>query len=80
MPMWNEIADRIADSPNPDANVRLARNVYPGDATCRAYSPHALWHEQSANGLLDIVYIGNYMNYIIKEAMNGNPEDFAEEL
>jgi len=32
MPLWNEMADRIAGKENPDANVRLARNVYPGDA------------------------------------------------
>lgn len=71
MPLWNEVADRIAGTTNSDANVRMARNVYPGDAACRAYSPHALWHEQSANGLLDIVYVGDFMNSIIEQSLAG---------
>lgn len=31
MPIWNEIADRIIGEVNSDVNVRLARDVYPGD-------------------------------------------------
>ena len=29
--------------------------AYPGSAHCRRASPHAVWHEQSANALVDFI-------------------------
>jgi len=40
-------------------NVVNSKNVYPGDDKCRGTSPHALWHEESANGLLEIVFLAD---------------------
>ena len=31
-------------------------------------SPHAIWHEQSANGLLDVVFAVDKVNEIFKTA------------
>lgn len=78
LPLWNEVADRIGGFHNPDSNVRLSKDVYPGDSYCRTWSPHSLWHEQSANGLLELIYFGDYVNYVIKQSMYGNPQDFEE--
>jgi hypothetical protein len=44
-----------------------AKNLYPGDAHCRTHSPHALWHEESANGLLEIVFVADYIHSIISK-------------
>ena len=30
-------------------------HVYPGWAHCNRYSPHALWHQQTADALTDLV-------------------------
>jgi len=46
-------------------------NVYPGDMKCRLQSPHALWHEESANGLLEVIFLGDKMNQIFKTATYG---------
>jgi len=40
-------------------------DVYPGDDKCRGYSPHALWHEESANGLLEIALLADYFNGVV---------------
>ena len=42
--------------------------MYPGDADCRMQSPHSIWHEESANGLLECVFWVDKMNEILKKA------------
>ncbi len=45
-------------------NVNKSFNVYPGDNYCKTYSPHAIWHEESANGLLEILFLSDYMHLL----------------
>lgn len=66
MPDWNDLANRISGTPQTDDNVTTATNVYPGDSQCRGSSAHALWHEESANGLLEIVFLADFVNSILK--------------
>ena len=47
-------------------NIDAFEDVYPGDEHCRDYSPHALWHELSGPGLLEVTYLLDYINYIIE--------------
>jgi len=70
------MSTRISRIPQTDQNVVDSKNVYPGDTMCRGYSPHALWHEESANGLLEIVWLGDYMNKILKSVKVEQPELF----
>lgn len=37
------------------------RNLYPGDEQCNVLSPHAFWHQQSAEGFVDIIFISDYL-------------------
>lgn len=76
LPDLNELSKRISGVPQTDDNVEYSHNVYPGDSQCRGYSPHALWHEASANGLLEIVFIGDFMNKMLTETKMENPEMF----
>jgi hypothetical protein len=43
-------------------DVTFGRNLYPGQHTCRTTSPHALWHESSANGLLELTMLADTLN------------------
>jgi hypothetical protein len=45
----------------------MSFEVYPGDTYCNRKSPHALWHELSANGLMDLVLLMNE----IRKALTG---------
>jgi len=76
LPDVNELSARISGTPNTDINVNTSHNVYPGDSQCRGYSPHSLWHEASANGLLEIVFCADFMNKILSETKLASPEMF----
>lgn len=67
MPTFNRISTKISDFSQTDESVVKAKNLYPGDDYCRNHSPHALWHEESANGLLEIVYLADFINLVIKD-------------
>jgi len=71
------MSTRISQIPQTDENVVKSKNVYPGDDQCRGYSPHALWHEESANGLLEIVFLGDFMNKILSKTKLESPEMFV---
>lgn len=64
----NMIADTISDLPQTDVGVQFGQGVYPGDSTCRYEQGHSIWHEMSANGLLEIVMLVDYVNYAIKKS------------
>lgn len=68
MPYWNEVSTKISGFAQTDEAVVNAKNVYPGDSQCRGSSPHALWHEESANGLLEIVFLADYMNLLLSKS------------
>ena len=76
-PDINEFAAHISNVPQTDINVNKSQNVYPGDSQCRGYSPHALWHEESANGLLEIVFLGDFMHKILSKTKDNHPEMFV---
>jgi hypothetical protein len=42
-------------------------NIYPGEQWCNRLSPHAKWHAQSAVGLLDLVYLADFINGVTKK-------------
>ena len=65
MPHWNALSTRLSGFAQTDADVTEAKNMYPGDAHCRTHSPHALWHEESANGLLEIVFLADYVHGLL---------------
>ena len=68
MPYINAMADKLTGFPQTDAAVSESINVYPGDTKCRAYTPHSIWHEQSANGFLEFVFMADYINKVITSA------------
>lgn len=76
-PDINALSARISGVPQTDENVNKSFDVYPGDDQCRGYSPHALWHEESANGLLEIVFIGDFMHKVLTKTKAEHPEMFV---
>ena len=69
MPHYNALSTQISGFPETDDAVTNAKNLYPGDSKCRSHSPHALWHEESANGLLEIVFTADFVHGLITKKM-----------
>jgi len=78
MPHWNALSTQVSGFSETDDAVVNAKNLYPGDAHCRAHSPHALWHEESANGLLEIVFMADYAHSVITKKMAEINEESSE--
>ena len=70
LPSWNKLASDISGVPQLDEYINESSDVYPGDFKCRGYSPHALWHEESANGLLELALLADYINGVIIKYSN----------
>ena len=64
----NGFSDEISGFAKTDYNVVASKNIYPGDQKCRVKSPHSLWHEESAMGLLEIVFVADYVNHVISKS------------
>ena len=65
-PYVNSFADTLTQIPQTDKAVSANSGVYPGESFCNKDSPHALWHSLSANGLLEIVFLADYVNGALK--------------
>ena len=70
MPYWNRVAYAFSGLNETDKSVQHMFQVYPGDNQCRAFSPHALWHEESATVMSEVIFIANYMNQITSSKKN----------
>lgn len=69
LPYWNDASAKISGIPQTDEAVNAAKKgVYPGDTRCRGTSPHALWHEESANGLLEIAFVADFAYQILNKS------------
>lgn len=64
MALVNSFADLLTLFPQTDANVNFSVDVYPGQSTCKYQQGHSIWHEMSSNGLLDLVYLCDYVYYL----------------
>ena len=67
LPMFNFKASLISGIPQTDKYMNWSKNLYPGDKFCRRTSPHAFWHEESANGLVEIVFMTDFINSILSK-------------
>jgi hypothetical protein len=67
MPSINTAANMLTGFVHTDKDTQSCTNVYPGDSTCRVGKPHAKWHEESANGLLDLAYLADAIHAITKK-------------
>jgi hypothetical protein len=61
-PIYNRVVNFFSTIEQSDENLIDFNNVYPGDRQCRVTSPHAIWHEESANGLMETVFLADKMN------------------
>jgi hypothetical protein len=66
IPYMNAVADWFTRFPQTDSDVNKSTiYVYPGQGFCKINEAHAVWHEVSANGLLDLVYVCDLVNGFI---------------
>ena len=67
MPWANGLSAKISGFPQTDESVNTSTNVYPGEAFCKETQGHSIWHEESANGLLELVFLSDYIGRVTKE-------------
>lgn len=61
---WGTALDKI---PQTDENVVKSDHVYPGSNFCNSDSPHALWHEMSAQALMDLVFFVDEIDGVLRD-------------
>ncbi len=61
IPVINGFANTLNDYPMYDEDLQNGRNLFPGDTGCNNYNPHSKWHQQSAAGLLDLMFVADDM-------------------
>lgn len=69
MPLVNRMGDFLTGYPHP-SYVTDCGAVYPGSTMCRARIAHAKWHEESANGLVDLIYLTDDVRSILLSSSN----------
>jgi len=55
----NKFADFLTDFPMLDAGLQKGVGIYPGEGWCMPWCPHAKWHVESANGLMDLMLLAD---------------------
>lgn len=63
----NHFASELSGYPQTDKYVTSGKNLYPGQDKCKVSSAHALWHEESANGFLEIVLLADTVHKYTKQ-------------
>ncbi len=60
----NAFANAIGDFAHYEQNFQDGVAIYPGDERCNRSpdTPHSKWHQQSAVGLMDLVYVADQVH------------------
>jgi hypothetical protein len=69
MPRVNALANQLTGySRKDDRRIQEGIDIYPGDQECRFGNlPHAKWHEQSGNGLIDLLLFCDDMKAVLED-------------
>jgi len=57
----NQIANFLTSFPILDASLQAGIGIYPGEEWCMPQEPHAKWHVESANGLMDLMLLADHV-------------------
>jgi len=60
----NDYANSLSTFPVYDEALKTGEGVYPGSDRCNPVQPHSKWHVESANGLMDLMYLADYIYQI----------------
>ncbi|XP_023321882.1 uncharacterized protein LOC111696503 [Eurytemora carolleeae] len=60
----NRYANSLSTFPIYDQEMQDGGDVYPGSDRCNPQEPHSKWHLESANGLLDLIFLADYINLL----------------
>jgi len=61
----NNFANGLTNFPTYDLVIQNGTFAYPGSEWCNDKEPHAKWHLESANGLMDLVYLADHINMLL---------------
>lgn len=82
IPAVNSLANRMTGFSHPDDSIQKGESIYPGQDVCNVKhtSPHAKWHEISANGLMDLGYLADYVKIVIDKALPSGPPNESSDI
>lgn len=66
-PFVDFILSEVTDIGNSEEKAYNGKEEYPGAKYCNRVSPHALWHELSADALFKVIIVGDEMNKLLTE-------------
>jgi len=75
IPSVNSLCNKLTGFGHADFTIQHSTDVYPAHSYCKikATAPHAKWHEQSANGLMDLAYLADTVRSAIDDAQARSP-------
>jgi hypothetical protein len=62
IPKVNAFANRLNTYTFYEQNFQDAISIFPGDYRCNREQPHTKWHTESAVGLLDLLYMCDFIH------------------
>lgn len=65
IPTVNMIADQLTGFKQTSPELNWSYSLYPAHSYCKYEGSHAVWHEVSANGLVDLIYLCDYVNKVV---------------
>jgi hypothetical protein len=78
MPLVNALADELTGYDH-GVEVRTGVGIYPDAKRCRGQEPHSKWHEESAVGLTDLVYLTDDIDYLLRGGVLGEDNTSVRE-
>ncbi|GMI11245.1 hypothetical protein TrVE_jg2967 [Triparma verrucosa] len=77
-PFVNVLADKMTGYEHPPM-VRTGHDIYPNCKVCRRQEPHSKWHEQSSVGMIDLVYLTDDVDILLRSGKLGPASTFTAE-
>jgi hypothetical protein len=72
LPVVNALANQLTGFYHVDEEFQQSINVFPGDARCRAEQGHAIWQEESGNGLVDMALVAQFVDSVFRSSEDDN--------
>lgn len=65
VPVVNKVSDLLTGFKQTSHELNWSTNLYPGHSFCKYDMTHSMWHEASANALVDLIFLCDYTNKLV---------------
>ena len=64
-PLINAFANKLSGFAQTDHATLSSQHTFPGDYFCNLDTPHSIWHMQSGDGFLELVFLTDYIHKLL---------------